>query len=284
IYALAILAPPTRGRRNTFQPSQLPLGPIVLDDNLTVETALETLTRQLPITALSVGFTQLDSAMYPRPKATATFSVRDYIQTAWVDVEGNFADYWEARGKNLRKNTRRQRRKLLDDGVDVRLDVLRDSASVADAIDDYGILESSGWKASGGTAIHSSNAQGRFYREMLERFCANGRGCIYRYYFSGKVVAANLCIESESTLVVLKTTYDETIETLSPAFLMREEVFARIWEEGRIRRVEFFGRFMDWHKRWTNNARDVYHLTSFRWAWVKRLRARRTSPFPPELA
>jgi CelD/BcsL family acetyltransferase involved in cellulose biosynthesis len=185
ISALAILAPPSRGRRNTFQPSQLPLGPIVLDDNLAIETALETLTRQLPITALSVGFTQLDSAMYPRPKATATLSVNDYIQTAWVDVEGNFADYWEARGKNLRKNIRRQRRKLLDDGVDVRLEVLRDSASVADAIDNYGMLESSGWKASGGTAIHSSNAQGRFYREMLERFCANGRGCIYLYHFYG---------------------------------------------------------------------------------------------------
>ena len=113
------------------------------------------------------------------------------------------------------------------------------------AIEDYGKLESSGWKASGGTAIHPSNAQGRFYREMLERFCSNDRGCIYRYSISGKVVAVDLCVESERSLVILKTTYDETIKTLSPAFLMREESFARIWDERRIQRIEFFGKLMD---------------------------------------
>ena len=282
IVALAILAAPERGRRNTFQPSQLPLGPILLEEDVAVEAALETLHRQLPIWTLAAGFTQLDSAMYRAPVATNNRVIGDYIQTAWVDVDGSFADYWEARGKNLKQNIRKQRRKLLDDGVETRLEVLREPDSVAAAVEDYGKLESSGWKASGGTAIHPSNAQGRFYREMLERFCTNGRGCIYRYSFSGKAVAVDLCIESDDTLVILKTTYDESFKTLSPAFLMREEAFARIWQEGRIRRIEFFGKVMDWHKRWTDNARDIYHLTSYRWSWVKRLRARTVTAVQPE--
>ncbi len=280
IAALAILAPPHKGRRNSFQPSQLPLGPILLDEDVAVETALESLTRQLPIWTLAVGFTQLDAAMYRAPMATDELAIGDYIQTAWVDVSGSFADYWEARGKNLKQNIRKQRRKLLEDGVEARLEVLREPDSVAEALEDYGRLESAGWKATGGTAIHPSNAQGRFYRTMLERFCANGRGCIYRYLFSGKVVAVDLCIESDDTLVILKTTYDETIKTLSPAFLMREEAFTRIWQEGRIRRIEFFGKLMDWHKRWTEDARDVYHLTNYRWSWVRRLRARAASTPP----
>ena len=280
IAALAILAPPHKGRRNSFQPSQLPLGPILLDEDVAVETALESLTRQLPIWTLAVGFTQLDAAMYRAPMATDALAIGDYIQTAWVDVSGSFADYWEARGKNLKQNIRKQRRKLLEDGVDARLEVLREPDAVAEALEDYGRLESAGWKATGGTAIHPSNAQGRFYRTMLERFCANGRGCIYRYLFSGKVVAVDLCIESDDTLVILKTTYDETIKTLSPAFLMREEAFTRIWQEGRIRRIEFFGKLMDWHKRWTEDARDVYHLTNYRWSWVRRLRARAASTPP----
>ena len=280
VSALAVLSPPARGRRNSFQPSQLPLGSIVLDEHLAVETALDTLTRQLPVSALVVGFTQLDAAMYPRPQATATLTVGDYIQTGWVAVAGTFAEYWETRGKNLRQNIRKQRRKLLEDGANTRLEILRGQASVAAAIEDYGKLESSGWKASGGTAIHPGNAQGRFYREMLERFCSIDRGCIYRYSISGKVVAVDLCVESETTLVILKTTYDETIKTLSPAFLMREEAFARIWDEGRIQRIEFFGKLMDWHKRWTDKARDVYHLTNYRWSWVKRLHARTNSPLP----
>jgi CelD/BcsL family acetyltransferase involved in cellulose biosynthesis len=274
IAALAILAPAVRGRRSTFQPSQMPLGPVLIDAGLAIDTTLESLSQRLPISTLSIGFTQLDEAMYPRPSATTKLAVGDYIQTAWVDVTGSFNDYWDARGKNLRQNIRKQRRKLQEDGVEARLEALRDATSVAGAIADYGALESSGWKASGGTAIHPDNVQGRFYRKMLERFCDEGKGCIYRYSFAGKVVAVDLCIESEDTLVVLKTTYDESIKTLSPAFLMREEAFSRIWEESRIKRIEFFGKLMDWHKRWTDNARDIYHLTNYRWSWVRRLRDR----------
>ena len=274
VSALAILSAPARGRSNSFQPSQLPLGPILVDRELTVATVIESLTRYLPVSSLAVGFTQLDSAIYPRPASTATLAVGDYIQTAWVDVAGTFPEYWEARGKNLKQNIRKQRRKLLEDGVATRLEVIRDPALVAGALDDYGRLESSGWKASGGTAIHPGNTQGRFYRDMLERFCATGRGCIYRYRFADQVVAVDLCIESETALVILKTTYDESIKALSPAFLMREEAFSRIWEEGRIQRIEFFGKLMDWHKRWTDNARDIYHLTNYRWNWLKRLGAR----------
>ena len=42
---------------------------------------------------------------------------------------------------------------------------------------------------------------------------------------------------------------------------------------GRVRRVEFFGRLMDWHRRWTGEQRSLYHLTTFRWRWLARLRA-----------
>lgn len=64
---------------------------------------------------------------------------------------------------------------------------------IAQAIADYGLLESAGWKAEGGTAIHPDNAQGRFYRAMLENFCRQGRGRVYRYRFDDKVVAVDLC-------------------------------------------------------------------------------------------
>jgi CelD/BcsL family acetyltransferase involved in cellulose biosynthesis len=277
ILALAILTHAGAGRRNTFQPSQLPLGPIVLAPGLAVEVALDAMLRQLPISTLAVGLTQLDSSIYGMPPDAGNLATSPYIRTAWVDVEGTFENYWNSRGKNLRQNMRKQRRKLEEDGMAARLEVLRDPASVAGAIENYGRLESAGWKSAEGTAVHPDNPQGRFYRQMLERFCARGRGCIYRYSFGDKTVALDLCIESDDTIVILKTTYDENYKTLSPAFLMREESFTRIWQEGRIRRIEFFGKLMDWHKRWTDNARDLYHLTRYRWAWIQRVAQRRAS-------
>jgi hypothetical protein len=241
--------------------------------NVAWEDALASLAAALPGVPLMLGVTQQDPLLVARPADAPRVETLDYIRTAWIDVAGTFDAYWDARGKNLRQNLRKQRRKLAEDGVEARLEVLTRPEDVAGAIADYGALESAGWKAERGTAVHPDNAQGRFYRAVLEAACAEGRGRIYRYRFGDKVVAVDLCIEGEGALVILKTTYDETIKTLSPAFLMREDAFRLLFDEGRIRRIEFFGKLMEWHTRWTENARTLYHVNGFRWGWVQRARA-----------
>jgi hypothetical protein len=75
----------------------------------------------------------------------------------------------------------------------------------------------------------------------------------------------DLCIEGGPSLVILKTAYDESIKSLSPAFLMRQDQFRQLFDEGRLRQVEFFGRVMEWHTRWTDRSRTLYHLTAYRW-------------------
>ena len=219
-----------------------------------------------------IGLSQQDPLFGDRPKDGGHWQTLDYIETPWVEVSGSFEDYWAARGKNLRTNMRKQRAKLEAEGTPPRLEVLTSAADVAQGLADYGRLESAGWKAADGTAIHPDNAQGRFYRAMLEAFCRGGAGSIYRYSFGGKVVAVDLCVASVATLVVLKTTYDESYKTLSPSSLMREDAFRRIFAEGRIKRIEFYGRVMEWHTRWTDKTRVLYHANYYRWPFLARLR------------
>jgi len=259
------------GMWQTFQPSQLPLGAIVFDRDLDSALVFTDLLKQSPGVALALGVTQLDPIIAPRPAEQACLQTLDYIDTAWVDVAGSFDDYWNARGKNLRHNIRKQRSKLDEQGIALRLEVLKRPQHVAQALVDYGNLESAGWKAGGGTAIHPDNAQGRFYREMLEAYCAEGRARIYRLWFGESVAAIDLCIASDDTLVVLKTTYDEKQQGYSPAFLMRHAAFIDLFAEGVIRRIEFYGRIMDWHKRWTDNGRTLYHVNCYRSTWVPQL-------------
>ncbi len=57
-----------------------------------------------------------------------------------------------------------------------------------------------------------------------------------------------------------------------PAFLMREDAFRGLFAAGRIKRIEFFGKLMEWHTRWTDNARTLYHVNYFRWGWLRRAR------------
>jgi hypothetical protein len=187
-------------------------------------------------------------------------------------VRGSFEEYWSGRGKNLRSNLRKQRTKLANDGIATRMEISRLPEQMEQAIVDYGMLESSGWKARNGTAVHHANAQGRFYRKMLEGFCRRGAGSVYRYWFNDELVAMNLCIEGDGALIVLKTSYKEELNGhFSPAFLMREETCQRLFEERKFDRLEFYGKVMEWHRRWTEESRRMYHLNSYRWPALLRL-------------
>ncbi len=62
---------------------------------------------------------------------------------------------------------------------------------MAAAVEEYGRLETAGWKSGGGTAIAPDNIQGRFYRAMLERFAARGAARVFRYRLGDKTVAVD---------------------------------------------------------------------------------------------
>lgn len=267
----AILSPVGRCMWQTFQPSQLPLGAWLGTGDAELVPSAQQLVSRLPGFALGVGLTQLDPLFDPRPAGGGQVGTLDYISTSHVEIAGSFDDYWAARGKNLRQNTKKQRNKLAADGVTPALECISDAAGVADALRDYGALESRGWKAGGGTDIRPDNAQGRFYGAMLEAFCARGRGRIYRYRFGDQVVAMDLCIDDGSTVVVLKTAYDETFKSVSPSTLMRQEQFQAWWQEGCFRRIEFYGKTLEWHTRWTESHRVLYHATVYRWPVLRSL-------------
>jgi Acetyltransferase (GNAT) domain len=148
---------------------------------------------------------------------------------------------------------------------------LRQYADMASAVANYGALESRGWKAKEGTAIHPDNAQGSFYRELLEHASLRGEAVVFQYLFDDRIVAMNLCLLRRGTLVVLKTTYDESIQSFSPAFLLREEELQDIFKRGEITHLEYFGRMMEWHTKWTDQKRTLYHLTMYRWPFLKRI-------------
>lgn len=269
--AMFLLTPQGKFQWRTFQPSQVPLGAWVASEDLELLHLTRSLLRGPLGFCLGLSITQIDPLVASRANDTPDTQTLDYIDTGWIDIEGTFETYWAARGKNLRQNMRKQRVKLAADGVTPSMQVLRGHADMAPAIAQYGKLESAGWKAQSGTAIHPDNAQGRFYRELLEHASLRGEAAVYQYLFDDRVVAMNLCLLRRGTLVVLKTTYDESIKTLSPAFLLREEELQDIYRQGLIKRMEYFGKVMDWHTKLTDKKRTVYHLTAYRWPLVKKL-------------
>jgi CelD/BcsL family acetyltransferase involved in cellulose biosynthesis len=278
VVAMLVLAPVGGLRWQTFQPSQIPLGAWVAAPDLHLLALASSLMRGPLGACLALSITQVDPLIESRADDTASTRHSDYIDTCWIDVEGSFADYWAARGKNLRQNLRKQRNKLAAEGVKTHMRMLHEPHEMAPALARYGVLESSGWKAAEGTSIHQDNAQGRFYRQLFEAAAARGEALVCEYLFDDRTVAMNLCLLRKGTLVVLKTTYDESIKLFSPASLLREEELREFFAKGRIRRIEYYGRMMDWHAKLTDRKRTLHHLTAYRWPLLKKLTEwRRTS-------
>jgi CelD/BcsL family acetyltransferase involved in cellulose biosynthesis len=292
LVAMALMTPVRNCAWETFQPSQAPIAMWINLPALDLDGLLATLMRKLPGLPLVVGIPQRDPFLYPRPAESPTLQTIDYVDTARISIAGSFDDYWAARGKNLRANLKKQRARMIKEGIVARMDTLTAPGDMAEAIAEYGRLESAGWKAQGGTAIHPDNAQGRFYRSMLEGFCRRGAGSVIRYFFNDKVVAMNLCIDGGGTLIVLKTTYDESVPGhYSPAFLMREETCQQMFVEQKYTSLEFYGKVMEWHLKWTDEVRTLYHVNSYRWpillrvhTIVKNRAGRRPTPAPTEPA
>jgi CelD/BcsL family acetyltransferase involved in cellulose biosynthesis len=273
--AMFVLVPDGFLRWRTFQPSQVPLGAWVADAGLSIDRLVDDVMASNRLPCLVLSITQIDPKLAARGADTATSRRADYIPTGWVEVEGEFTDYWAARGKNLRQNMRKQRNKLAADGVQTHMLVWRDRADMEPALARYAALETAGWKAAEGTAIHAGNAQGRYYIRLFNEAAEANEAVIYEYRFDDRTVAMNLCLLRAGQLIVLKTAYDESIKSLSPAFLLREEELQSFFGGKEVRRIEYYGRLMDWHTKLTERQRTLYHLTSYRWAWVKRLAERR---------
>lgn len=277
------------GRVRTFQPSQLPLGPWLVAPGHEPWLMARALLNQLPGLTLGLGLTQLDPRFVGRPEPSPLLQSLDYVDTAWVDVQGSFDAYWDARGKNLKTNMRKQRSKLEAEGVTLHFATLRSPGEMAAAVAAYGQLEAKGWKSESGTAVLPDNAQGKLYREALEAFAAKSRARVWQLRFDDRVVAMDLCIESDSMLVILKTAFDPEFRTVSPAFLLRQDAFRQVFDEQRHARIEFYGKVMEWHTRWTEQQRTLYHGNLYRWALVPKLhrqlqRLRSPAPAAPEPA
>ncbi len=254
----------------TFQPSQAPIG-LWISNHFSIEQLVNSLQKTLSPFCLLLDITQIDPDMYARTEKSSRSRTMDYIETARITISSNFEDYWNDRGKNLRSNLKKQRNKLTKENIEVKLECINTPNEIDIAIINYGELEASGWKNKKGTAVRVDNAQGKFYRDLIRALSGQNEARIYAYKFNEKIVAIDLCINNKDQIIILKTTYDESFKNLSPALLLKQDYFKEIFETN-FKVIEFYGRLMEWHTKWSKEIRILYHQDFVRSAILNRLR------------
>ncbi len=284
---LAILGDPTEPRgmmlveRNriglwsAFLPSQSQIAPVLLrrEDAF----ALPELMRCLPGHTLAFDLLAQDplyscmSDVFDAGGGSPLVEVQPHVRTMSVCLAGAFDRYWAARARSLVKNIRRYGHRLEHDGVKFELEVATSPSEVVARVDEFGRLESSGWKAAGGTAVSPDNEQGRFYAAMMRAFADRGDALVYSLRHAGRIVACRLVVRSARMLVILKTTYDEGYGRYAPGRLLLravlQDMFAR--QPGSV--VEFYTNATEDQLAWATADRvisnvRVYRSTVDRWA------------------
>lgn len=267
--AMAILARGNTLSWHILQPANAPIGFIVCEPRTDLEALLRSLAPALGPQCGILSLTQQDPAIHPRPSHSPHLSTLDYILTPSIDVAGSFADFMAGRSKNFRHNVSRQRNRLKRESITARLELLTAHADMARGVADYSGLECASWKGEIDSAVKMDEPQGRFYVKLMEAFAEIGEAAICRYFFGDRLVASDLCLMRDGTLIILKTAYDETQQGYSPAHLMRIDAFAEFFDRLGVRRVEFYGPLTEWHARLTEDARRMYHVNYYRWRGLK---------------
>lgn len=250
------------GRYATFQPSQAPLGLFLSRDNQWNSSLLAGLTDALPGIVFMIDFLQQDTT-FIEVDSSLRLITSPYITTGRLDAPKDFEQFFASLGKNMRQNYNKVVNRCNKQQITLDTQLITNANDITDAIKRYGEFESSGWKGQTGTAVNIDNQQGKFYQQLLSHYAQQDQTEIWHYKVDSEIVATDLCIKSNGILVILKTAYNEEFKKLSPALQLKFEIFRHHSQSSvnDVESIEFFGKAMEWHKRFNSQLREIEHLT-----------------------
>jgi hypothetical protein len=245
----------------SVMPSQAPVALWLSKQHEFNSSSIAQLASSLPGLVLSIDFLQVDSRdMLLTP--VEDFELKTYITTGNRPVPADFDEYFKSLGKNMRQNYNKVINRAAKAGDTLDIKCVTEVADIVEAVRIYGEIESSGWKAEHGTAIAPDNDQGRYYTAMLSRLAQKNQACCWYYLINEQIVAVDLCVNQNGSLIILKTTYNEEFSKQSPALQLKVEMLKHYAQHaGEISNIEFYGRVMEWHTRLDSTTRELQHVT-----------------------
>lgn len=261
----------------TFQPSQMPLGPWLQNRDASLADTAASLLRQLPGPAIVLGVTQIDPDFYPvevRPNYLIINSILTGRIVMAADLKSHMSSGSVAENPKLAAELMRRMRKAEKNHGVVSLKVETTPESAKDFVNHYAAIESRGWKGDEGTALVPDDQQARFYSDLMSRFARRSNARMYTLRFGELAVAQQIAVTGSEVMVLLKTTYEPEFRSLGPGVIQMYKIIEDAFVTNRAPRViELYGPFNDSQKLWVKNEhkRMVYHANIYRFSQLQNL-------------
>lgn len=136
-----------------------------------------------------------------------------------------------------RKEMRRQRRRLQEFGP-VTFDAVTSPGGTAAALQDFLVLEASGWKGVAGTAIVDEPSIKTFVQAAVASLAAEGHARIDRMLLDGRPIAATVTLQNGSTAWCWKIAYHEDMARFSPGVQLISELTEKLIADQRVARTD----------------------------------------------
>lgn len=148
------------------------------------------------------------------------------------------ADYLgRSLARKKRKELRRQKRRLMEDGLVVRAGT-DDLGDIDAALGDFFTLEAAGWKGRAGTAAGGDAPIRDFLKAAVHALAGEGKVQIDRLLVDADPIAVMVTLRSGTGVWCWKTAYDEKFSRASPGVQLLLDVTQALLDDATITRAD----------------------------------------------
>ncbi len=270
LQAIVLLTVEKAGVWKIYKPSQAQTALAVMSND--AELDVKQLMTKLPKFCIKINFLALDKREHsPLIKALPNVLITKSATNITVNVHGDFDHYWDNRIKGLKKNMRRYHNRIEKEVGKLLFVVKSSPLEVQKGVDNYGMIESRGWKGKIGTALHPGNKQGEFYRTLLMDYSKQEQSLVFELILDNQVVASRLCLLNQNMLVILKTTYEESFKRFAVGKVLLYYVIQYIYTHKLSQVIDFYTNANRDQIDWSTEQRDMLNASCYRLDWLNRL-------------
>lgn len=142
-----------------------------------------------------------------------------------------------ALGRRRLKELRRLGRRLAECGA-LMFTATAEPHAVDAALDDFLMVEASGWKGAAGTAALADPAVYEFVRTALHGLAHDGKVAIHRILVDGGAIAAGIALRSGDAAWFWKIAYDERFARYSPGVLLTLALTENLLDNSEVARAD----------------------------------------------
>jgi hypothetical protein len=147
-------------------------------------------------------------------------------------------DYLDrAMGAKKRKELRRQRKRLGDEGAVVR-GAAREPAAIAQALSDFLSVEAGGWKGRAGTAASAERNVRDFMATAMAALAAEGKASIESLSVGSQPIASTIVLRSGGTAWCWKIAFDERFAKASPGVQLVADITQTLLDDPTFARAD----------------------------------------------